>query len=70
MALSSEFIHDEQKQAQWKGFLKRLGISEKEMTLERIIADISKFVMPLINSLKNKEEFGKRWHNGKNWIYI
>lgn len=65
--LSDEFVRDELKQSQWKGFLSRIGLNNGGMELEKVVAAINRFIMPVIKSINDREEFNRHWQNSKGW---
>jgi hypothetical protein len=67
VALLPEFYENEQKQAQWKAFLKRSGIQETRLSLREVVLGIDSFLMPLLSALANETAFTRIWRAGKSW---
>ena len=51
------------KQKQWLAFQRRTGIDNVPADFPVIIAAIKKFLLPVYESLVNKEIFHNRWEN-------
>ncbi len=70
VGLSEEFINDNQKKAQWKGFLNKIDIKESNMRLEDTVMNVRDFIMPVIKSVKKGKKFKMNWQSGKGWIKV
>ena len=55
IGLSREFIEDRQKKSQWKGFQKKIGIKEADLSLESVVASVRDFIMPVIETAAKKK---------------
>ena len=62
--LTEAFATDAQKQMQWQGFLKKNRL--EALTLEQVVSDLCKFLMPPLNALASGQGFGGTW-NREDW---
>ena len=62
--LTQAFATDLQKQLQWQGFLKRNRL--EALTLELVIADLRKFLVPPLSALASGQGFSGTW-NRESW---
>lgn len=60
VAFTSKFFDDPQKTAQWKSFIRKTKAETEDLPFSQIVSEISDFIMPLINSINEKEKAGKR----------
>lgn len=67
LALTTEFWEESNKLIQWRGFLRRLPLDESSHSLEHIITDLQKFLLPLLSSLAAKKNFTKVWNSSDGW---
>jgi hypothetical protein len=67
VALTARFFSDPAKEAQWRGFLLRNGLSALEIPLEAVAGMIGRFVMPLCEAVRQGSEFNLRWPAGGTW---
>ena len=67
LALTGEFFADPAKQMQWRGFLRRNGLSAEDATFEAVTGEIKSFVMPLCAAIHEGNEFTSRWPAGGPW---
>ena len=67
LALTAEFWQDPTKQAQWRAFLRRLGLDESSHSLEHIIIDLQIFLLPVLHSLNTSKEFPMIWSANDWW---
>ncbi len=67
IALSKDFWHDPSKQAQWKAFLRRLRLNEPPSSLEEIIMDLHRFLMPVFLAIAEKIDLPMCWNNRDGW---
>ncbi|OGQ35299.1 MAG: hypothetical protein A3F16_01445 [Deltaproteobacteria bacterium RIFCSPHIGHO2_12_FULL_43_9] len=66
LAFTAEFYNDKTKQTQWNAFVKKNQLIEGEgITLHETITQIINFLMPLIESIIQKEHFTLNWREGK-----
>lgn len=65
--LTEAFATDAQKQMQWQGFLKKNRLDA--LTLEQVVADLRKFLMPLLRALASGQEFNRTW-NREAWLGV
>jgi predicted nucleotidyltransferase component of viral defense system len=64
IAFTSAFVDDPQKNAQWKGFLRRSGVADAALTLPAIFADIKAFASQPLDAARLAEPFRKKWSAG------
>lgn len=67
LALSEEFANDNEKQAQWRAFLRR-GRLEAPATFRPVVARIALFVMPAATAARGGAPFVLRWAPREGWI--
>ncbi len=67
LCLTSEFSADRDKQAQWRGFLKRTGLHVESLTLEVVLPRLEQFLMPPTLAAARGEAFDSRWPAGGPW---
>jgi hypothetical protein len=67
LALTADFYADPAKQMQWRGFLRRNGLSDGDTSLEAVAGVIRSFVMPLCAAITAGNEFAARWTAGGLW---
>jgi len=66
-ALTKDFFENQQKQAQWTGFLGKLDLSSEELSLKKVVKEIRDFLMPATAAAVRKQPFKKRWFPGEGW---
>ncbi|MDD5597963.1 MAG: nucleotidyl transferase AbiEii/AbiGii toxin family protein [Victivallaceae bacterium] len=60
-AFSREFSEDEQKQTQWKAFLRKTKPEAVPENFQTVIENLKKFLIPVVEALRGKENFEKTW---------
>lgn len=60
-AFSPDFADDVYRKSRWKGFLKTKHV-HTEMTLTDSLLKIKNFLEPVINSIKNEQNFEHKWN--------
>lgn len=63
-ALTDEFLADPLKQAQWQGFLKRLGLDKGTPQLVDLGSALRNFLLPVLDAGKDREI---TWQPGGSW---
>jgi hypothetical protein len=66
-AFTSVFYEDHQKLVQWRGFIKKSKPDIPVGDLSAVIAEISEFIMPVINSLQSHAPFEGVWLPDQGW---
>ncbi|MBF0543063.1 MAG: nucleotidyl transferase AbiEii/AbiGii toxin family protein [Candidatus Riflebacteria bacterium] len=66
-AFTASFFDDQQKQTQWKAFVKKSKPDLPVGDLVTVILEISEFIIPVIKSLKTEMILEKDWSPGKGW---
>jgi len=61
------FYEDHQKLAQWHGFIKKSKPDTPVGDLSAVIAEISEFIMPVINSRQSDVPFAGVWLPDQGW---
>lgn len=67
VALTAEFSGDAAKTSQWKNFFKRVNTHTAEPDLAKVIDRLSRFLLPVLDAAKSRDDFYKSWDAGKNW---
>jgi hypothetical protein len=65
--MTERFYGDPAKQNQWKGFLRKVRVSEDIVTLEEIIKILTDFLMPPMKAIYAGKQFNKYWPAGGGW---
>ncbi len=65
IGLSDEFITDTQKEKQWQAFLRKNAIDA--MSLAMVIADLRKFLLPVLATVAAKGSLKVNWRAGETW---
>lgn len=65
IGLSDEFITDAQKEKQWQAFLRKNAIDS--MSLATVIADLRKFLLPVLVTVAAKGSLNVNWRAGETW---
>lgn len=63
--LSDEFIHDIQKEKQWRGFLRKNAL--EPMSLATVVADLRGFLLPVLASVAVNGSYDLPWRAGDGW---
>jgi predicted nucleotidyltransferase component of viral defense system len=58
---TEQYYHNEEKIAQWKGFLKRSKVSNIPEDLKEVIGHIKTFLLPVLTHIAQEDEFRKIW---------
>lgn len=64
-ALTTAFV--EGHRVQWNAFVKKVGENELHDAFDRVVKQITIFVMPLLTSLARGERLTQQWKAGKGW---
>ncbi len=67
VALTARFFSDPAKEAQWRGFIQRIGLNGLDVSLEAVAGMIGHFVMPLCEAIRTGNEYALRWKAGGPW---
>lgn len=65
VGLSDEFVTDAQKGRQWQAFQRKNAIDP--MPLTEVIADLRKFLLPVLESAAANASYGLTWRAGDGW---
>jgi hypothetical protein len=69
-AFTKEFYLDTQKQLQWKAFVRKFKPKEVIEDLGLLIADVSTFIMPVLNKSDDFNIDDQIWIPGKGWMRL
>ena len=64
IGLSEEFATDEQKNKQWRAFLERTQLPERELSLVQVVDDLRSFLMLAVLAAEQGEDFQRSWTGG------
>ena len=67
MAFTPAFAQDVMKAAQWKAFLRKNRMVDMPDNFEEIIKTISAFLMPIVESIVNRQPAPKLWESSGPW---
>ena len=62
-AFSKEFSEDNQKQIQWKAFLRKTKPGTIPENFQAVIENLVKFLMPIVEVLRKREILEKTWNS-------
>ena len=65
--IKEEFAANPDKTTQWKGFLRRMGLSQDKNNFANVVLEINNFFAPLISAWADKATFNKKWHPFEKW---
>lgn len=65
IGLSDEFINDDQKEKQWQAFLRKNALDP--MPLAIVIADLRKFLLPVLDAIAGSAGLLMDWWAGEGW---
>jgi hypothetical protein len=66
-AFTAEFYEDESKQRQWGAFNTKNRLYIEAVPLKRVMADIERFLMPLLTGLTIAGQWKRSWPAGGPW---
>lgn len=69
-ALTEEFGADRVKRAQWQAFMRKSGLVADGPELAVLVTEIRKFLLPLLEAVRDRRTFGLRWFPGRGWSGI
>jgi predicted nucleotidyltransferase component of viral defense system len=58
---TEKYYNNEEKIAQWKGFIKRSKVSNIPADLEEVIASVKTFLLPILTHIEQSDDFKKTW---------
>jgi hypothetical protein len=67
LALTSEYAEDATKQKQWAGFINRLKLSTKDLTLPEVIDALREFLQPVAAAVATDTDFNRVWRPAGPW---
>ena len=66
-AFTPAFSRDPIKEAQWKAFIRKNRLVDISQDLYNIVTDVAVFLMPIVESVINKQPFGSSWKAPGPW---
>jgi predicted nucleotidyltransferase component of viral defense system len=67
LALTPEFAALRDKQVQWRGFLRKNGLSSAPVELGAVVARLAEFLRPVIAAARRAASFSDTWPPGGPW---
>ena len=67
MALSEMFAKDRIKKEQWTAFIRRANPEMAQKDLQKAVAEVAVFLLPILESARSGGLFDKRWEPGEGW---
>lgn len=67
IGLSGEFAHNESKNLQWKGFVKKHKLNDSVPDLDEIVSSIREFLMPVVFSITKSAQVPGVWLPSNRW---
>ena len=67
VALTEAFAADDAKTKQWKAFRKRNGLDDRVGDLAAAVADLARFLLPILDSAQRGNEFRANWAPNGPW---
>lgn len=58
---TEEFYSDAARNKQWNAFIKRIGLTEENLTFETVMKRIHDFIFPIYQAMLQEEEFFNQW---------
>lgn len=69
VGLTPEFAAEPGKQAQWAAFLRRIRATDQAQALHDAIAEIGRFLLPVLAGLVHDGGFAGRWAPRGAWVH-
>ena len=66
VGLTEAFANDPGKQVQWQGFLSKNQL--EALSLEQVVFELHRFLMPPLTALVQERYFDDFWHNKTGWV--
>jgi len=70
LALSPEFYHDRQKNAQWKAFLNKAKLNAEGKSLAEIAEALRAFLLPVSEAVARDKILKRKWEPGGPWVSL
>jgi hypothetical protein len=67
VGLSPSFVADDSKRKQWTAFVKRGGFGDRELDLERVVDELSEFLLPVLDAAARGTNWTTNWVGGGPW---
>ncbi len=67
VALTPAFAADREKQAQWRGFLRKSRLKNAPAELAVAVDAVAAFLEPILTALQAGDRFAGRWPRGGHW---
>jgi predicted nucleotidyltransferase component of viral defense system len=67
LALTTEYAEDATKKKQWAGFVNRLKLTTRDLTLSEVIDALREFLQPVATALATDTNFNRVWRPAGPW---
>lgn len=67
LALTESFAIADDKQVQWRAFVRKSGLSGMPLDFEVIVADVARFLVPVLETMQRMDGPPRRWPPGGPW---
>jgi hypothetical protein len=67
LALTAEFGEDATKKLQWQAFKRRSGVADDAPTLDLLVQDLARFLMPVSQAVAGGIAFPRQWNPSGPW---
>jgi len=67
IGLTDDFSADPARAVQWRAFVRRSRFTEEPADLQRLVAEVRSFVLPLLAAAAAAKPFTARWQSGGPW---
>jgi len=67
IGLTDAFYADPARVIQWRAFIRRSRFTEQSGDLERLVAEIRQFSLPVLAAAADEKPFKARWRPGGPW---
>ena len=68
ITFTEQYYRNQEKIAQWKGFLKRAKLSDIPTDLEEVLQSVRIFLIPVLSHIEQNNAFTKNWNpKARNW---
>jgi hypothetical protein len=70
IAFTDEFRKDNQKQTQWRAFVRKAEPENVSGNIDAVIGDVAAFLVPILEAARGNEPFDLLWPQGGPWKQI
>jgi hypothetical protein len=68
VGLTDAFCADPARVVQWRAFLRRSRFPERQDDLEKLVAEVRRFLIPVLRAAADNEQFNASWQAGGPWV--